>query len=461
MNPEPSQSPPTLCASQTPGVVGEQPALTLTVVIPVHNAAECLRSCLADLARSTVPFRECIVVDDGSTDDSAEVARRFGVKVISTNRRQGPAHARNLGAREATGDILLFLDADVGAHPDTLARILSAFQSDPTLDALIGSYDDSPDCQDFISQYRNLMHSFVHQTARTKACTFWSGCGAIRQEVFLDHAGFNEEYRRPAIEDIELGYRLQHAGRKLILDKTVLVKHRKRWTFWGLVKTDILDRGIPWTELILRERCMPNDLNLEISQRVSVALAFLLMLLTMLAAIWWRGYFITPLMAILFFLLSRYWLGSTSQPASTRAMLVMGAIVASIVWLSWTHHMLGILPPLLLGYLLLMLVRCYPCSSGRQRRTMEMILGGYIVAAVVFMISRLPAHILIFSLFLISALIVILNSRFYGFLAARQGKLFALAAIPFHLLYHVYNGISFLAGLTHYVCRKLTARFAR
>ncbi len=50
------------------------------------------------------------------------------------------------------------------------------------------------------------------------------------------------------------------------------MKHLKRWTFWGLVKTDVLDRGIPWTELILRDANMPDDLNLQLSQRVSVAL---------------------------------------------------------------------------------------------------------------------------------------------------------------------------------------------
>ena len=155
------------------------------------------------------------------------------------------------------------MDSDVCVHPDTLERLRQDFQADPTLDALIGSYDASPASPDFLSQYKNLMHYFVHQHGRQDACTFWSGCGAIRRELFLEHAGFDESYERPAVEDIELGYRLRKAGRKVLLDKGLQVKHLKRWTFWGLVKTDILDRGIPWTELILRDRRMPNDLNLE------------------------------------------------------------------------------------------------------------------------------------------------------------------------------------------------------
>ncbi len=60
-----------------------------------------------------------------------------------------------------------------------------------------------------------------------------------------------------------------------MLDRDLRVKHLKKWTFWGLLKTDVLDRGIPWTELILRDQRMPNDLNLQISQRVSIGLVYL------------------------------------------------------------------------------------------------------------------------------------------------------------------------------------------
>ena len=428
---------------------------SISVVIPVFNAAEYLRLCLSDLALSEETYFECIVVDDGSTDDSAEVAKQFGAKVLSTGGRLGPACARNLGARAAQGDILLFLDADVCPYPDILRRISGAFAEDSQLDALIGSYDDSPESKDFISQYRNLMHCFVHQHGRKQACTFWSGCGAIRRELFLQHAGFDESYGRPAIEDIELGYRLCQAQRKVVLDKDVLVKHLKRWTFWGLLRTDILDRGVPWTELILRDRHMPNDLNLELSQRVSVALAFVLMGVTAAAAVWWGGYFLTPLLAVLFLLLARYWLEPASQHRPKSVIVVMGLAIAAIVYLAYIHRMIGILPPLLLGCLLLVLRHRYAYADDRRRRLTGIILGAYVLGAITFMISYLPSHMLIFAFFLVAALIVVLNNQFYLFLAAKQGRLFALAAVPFHLLYHLYNGISFIVGLSHYAWRSL------
>ncbi|MFN3326320.1 MAG: glycosyltransferase family 2 protein [Bryobacteraceae bacterium] len=247
-------------------------SLTLSVVIPVFNAEKDLALCLQALAASSAGFHELIVVDDGSTDNSSEVARSFGAKLFHTKGRRGPAVARNLGAHLAEADLLFFLDADVCVHKDTLARILAAFESDPDLDALIGSYDDAPASKGFFAQYKNLQHAYVHQNAQERASTFWTGCGAIRRELFLAHGGFDENYRRPCIEDIELGCRLAEAGRKIRLDRSVQVKHLKAWSFRSMMLSDVFDRGIPWTRLILSRGSMPNDLNLKMAQRASVAL---------------------------------------------------------------------------------------------------------------------------------------------------------------------------------------------
>ncbi len=425
-------------------------ALSVSVVIPVHNDPAHLRSCLEHLARSSVAPFECIVVDDGSTDNTLEIAREFDVQTLSTEGRRGPAYARNLGAKAAKGEIVFFIDADVCVYPNTVERLLDNFEEDPEMDALMGSYDDSPHSQDFLSQYKNLMHCFVHQQSRRSACTFWSGCGAIRREVFLQHSGFDESYGRPAIEDIELGYRLARAGRKLVLDKELTVKHLKRWSFWGLLKTDILDRAIPWTELILRDRSMPNDLNLQVSQRVSVASTFLLLGMATLIAIYWRGYFLTPLFAMLFFLLARYWVEAAVRPQSKWVLVGVGGIVATIVSLAYMHHMMGLIPLVLLGCVLIFGRHRYAYSSERKRRVTGVVLAVYMLIAVIFVLAYLPKHALILSFLLVLLLIVILNNQFYLFLAAKRGRFFALAAIPFHLLYHFYNGISFLVGLLRY-----------
>jgi cellulose synthase/poly-beta-1,6-N-acetylglucosamine synthase-like glycosyltransferase len=174
-----------------------------------------------------------------------------------------------LGAQESSADVVLFLDADVEVRPDIVARVSQAFVQDPQLAALFGSYDDAPAATNFLSQYKNLLHHYVHQTAREEAFTFWTGCGAIRREVFLSLGGLDERYTRPAIEDIELGYRLRGAGHRVVLLKDLQVKHLKPWLAVQLVHTDFVRRALPWSELILRHRQFNNDLNIAWTSRLS------------------------------------------------------------------------------------------------------------------------------------------------------------------------------------------------
>jgi len=248
----------------------------ISVIVPVRNDPGHLRSCLESLAASRGADHEVIVVDDASTDDTAAVAAGLGARVLRLERRSGPAAARNRGAEAGRGEHLLFVDADVSVHPETVSQVATAFAADPGIDALFGSYDRRPGEANFLSQYKNLFHHFVHQQGSAEASTFWSGCGAIKRSVFLEMGGFDTSYARPCIEDIELGARLRRAGRRIVLRKEIQAKHLKRWTLPGIVRSDVWDRGVPWTELILRDRALPDDLNLKLAQRVSAALAYLL-----------------------------------------------------------------------------------------------------------------------------------------------------------------------------------------
>jgi glycosyltransferase involved in cell wall biosynthesis len=252
---------------------------TLSIIIPVYNGGSDLKRCLTALRGSSFGDWELIVVDDGSIDGSDELAGRSGARVIASRGRMGPAAARNMGAEMARGDYLLFLDADCVVQPDTLGLVVESFQTDPGLEALFGSYDDSPGAANFMAQYKNLFHHYVHQHGREEASTFWTGCGAMKRTRFLALGGFDiQRYRRPSIEDIDLGYRLKRAGGRIRLAKNIQVKHLKAWSFLAVLKSDIFDRGIPWTRLILRDRVFTGDLNLQIHNRVSVVATYGLLL---------------------------------------------------------------------------------------------------------------------------------------------------------------------------------------
>ena len=248
----------------------------VAAIVPVRNAGRHLDDCLVALRRANPAPAVIVVVADGEGDGGWRVTQDLGVRIVERAESGGPAAARNEGARHVRADdILLFIDADVVIPSDAVEKVQAAFSDDDMLAAVFGSYDDSPSQPNFYSQYRNLLHHYVHQTGREAASTFWGGFGAIRHAVFRAAGGFDEIYRRPSIEDVEFGYRLTRIGYRVRLCKTMQVRHLKRWTFLRTLKCDLFARAVPWTELICRERRMLNDLNLRHGSRVSVMLACL------------------------------------------------------------------------------------------------------------------------------------------------------------------------------------------
>jgi glycosyltransferase involved in cell wall biosynthesis len=369
----------------------------VSVVIPARNCPEQLEFCLGRLAASECTDYELIVADDASTDGTAMLAEELGAKVVRLETQEGPAGARNRGAQVATGEILYFVDADTGVHPTNIDTVIESFDADPGLDALFGSYDTEPTEPNLISQYRNLMHHFVHQQGSEEATTFWSGCGAMKRDVFLEHGGFDPGlYGRPAIEDIELGVRLVRDGHRIRVVKHLQVTHLKRWTLWNTIRTDVFDRGIPWTRLILREKNMADDLNTGMAQRVSLVLAYLGLALFCAGA--WRQ----PWLLVV-------------PPA---------ALLAVLGYDRWTLT-LGITP------------------GGRGIVTLVFL------ASVVGLVMLAPAWMAASSVVVL--LIVLLNVRFYAFFLRERGAFFATAVVPLHVLYFLYSGVAFGLGVLGHV----------
>jgi hypothetical protein len=207
----------------------------LSVIVPATNRPVTLDRCLAAIAAAVEGTDEVIAVVDPAG--------------------AGPAQARNLGARRASGDILVFVDADVVVHPDALAEIRAAFAADASLGGLFGCYDDAPAAAGVVSRFRNLLHHHVHSAAAGPADTFWAGLGALRRDTFLASGGFDaDRFRRPSVEDIELGMRLAARGVRVELSGDVLGTHLKRWGLAQMVRTDFCARGVPWVGLIVAAR---------------------------------------------------------------------------------------------------------------------------------------------------------------------------------------------------------------
>lgn len=233
-------------------------AVEFSVIVPAHQAAALLPETLEALSRSTLPRErwELLVSDDASQDDTNVIARRWADHVITlSGSPRGPGGARNAAAAHAIGRWLVFVDADVRVHEDTLERLAAVVTADPDLVGVFGSYDATPAAPGLLSEYRNLLHRYVHLCGAGDAETFWAGCGAVRRDAFEAVGGFNTtRFPRPQIEDIELGYRLRDQGGRIRLDPSIQATHLKCWRFWPMVRTDFRDRGLPWMQLLLERR---------------------------------------------------------------------------------------------------------------------------------------------------------------------------------------------------------------
>ena len=304
---------------------------TLAVVIPAYNAAATLPDCLTALARSNRQPDEIILFDDGSTDETAFIARAAGVRVIRGGiAKQGPAIGRNIAAAATNCSIIVFVDADVTVRPDALEKLEAPLLAGNAV-ASFGSYDDRPKSRRVAAIYANLRHHWIHQQGRSEAFTFWSGLGAISSGTFRAHRGFDPRFTQPSIEDVELGLRIIESGGHIKLVKQALGTHQKDWNLAQLWKTDIFRRAVPWAKLIREGRGHANDLNLSRRERAA-AIAAHLIWLAAAAFIWqpplWPAFALT---IAIYALLNAPFYAFLCQAAGPRA------VIAGI-FLHWCYH---------------------------------------------------------------------------------------------------------------------------
>lgn len=198
----------------------------VTVVVPARNAARTIGACLSALGRQRYPAGrfEVLVVDDGSRDGTGEVAARRGVRLLRINGR-GPAAARNAGARAASGDLVLFTDADCQPDPDWVPRMVAPFE-DPAVVATKGVYRTEQTTliarfvqAEYEEKYRRMAGFPTIDFVDTYAA-------AYRRDVFLQAGGFDERYTQAANEDLDLSYRLAELGYRMVFVADAVVVHR-------------------------------------------------------------------------------------------------------------------------------------------------------------------------------------------------------------------------------------------
>jgi len=196
-----------------------------SVIIPAYNSSRTLGASLAALEAQTVPRAqyEVIVVDDGSTDDTGAVAGSFPVHLIQQANR-GPAAARNRGAREARGAVLVYTDADCVPCTDWLAEMVQPLADAKTV-AVKGAYRTRQ--RSWVARFAQIefeeRYDLLQRAKRIDMVDTYAA--AYRKDVFLELGGFDEAFPAPNGEDMDLAYRLEAAGYRLAFNPRAIVFH--------------------------------------------------------------------------------------------------------------------------------------------------------------------------------------------------------------------------------------------
>lgn len=258
----------------------------ISVIVPAYNAADTLDNCLRALEAQTRPREryEVLVVDDGSTDRTPQVARKHDVRLIRQP-HAGPAAARNRGAADARGEILLFTDADCAPAPTWIAQLVAPFD-DPEVAGVKGTYRTHQ--PGLVARFVQLEYAHKYaRMARQETIDFVDTySAAYRRDVFLARGGFDTAYPVPSVEDQELSFRLARKGHRMVFVPEAIVYHRHDRTPGEYWRRKF--RIGYWKALLLRrhpERAI-HDSHTPQTLKVQIGLLGTILLLIPLAPLW-------------------------------------------------------------------------------------------------------------------------------------------------------------------------------
>ena len=201
----------------------------VSVIVCSYNGAKTLAQCLESLGKIDYPNFEVILVDDGSTDDTREIAARFPHVRYFHQTNHGLSHARNYGAAVAKGEIFAYTDSDCMADPDWLYYLLSTLLSGDY--AGVGGPNVSPPARNWVQAcVAAAPGGPSHVLLTDTVAEHIPGCNmAWYRWAFESIGGFDPEYHK-AGDDVDFCWRVQQAGHEIAFSPTALVWHYRRFT---------------------------------------------------------------------------------------------------------------------------------------------------------------------------------------------------------------------------------------
>ncbi len=197
-----------------------------SVIVPAYQATDVIGACVSALARQTLDRSryEIIVVDDGATDGTGDVARGAGADRVLCIPHGGPAAARNAGIEAAQGEIVLFTDADCEPAEDWVARMVAPLAA-PQIMGVKGTYRtrQSSLIARLVQLEFEIRYARMAELERIDFIDTYAA--AYRRTLLVEHGGFDKTFPIPSAEDVDLSFRLARAGHWLVFAPDAWVWH--------------------------------------------------------------------------------------------------------------------------------------------------------------------------------------------------------------------------------------------
>ncbi len=243
-----------------------------SVIVPAYNSEKTIFECINALLQQENSFEyEIIIVDDGSTDNTSKIIKNINSKRLkySWQKNSGPAKARNLGAKKAKGEIIIFTDSDCIATKNWLSEMIKPFK-DKKIVAVQGAYKTKQ--KNLIGKFGQIEIEERYEKMKKSKKLDWVGSysAAYRRELFNKLKGFDESFPIASGEDPELSYRVQKTGGKIVFNEKAIVYHTHPKNLAKYLKTKFFRayyRPLMYSkhkDKIINDSYTPQELKLQI-----------------------------------------------------------------------------------------------------------------------------------------------------------------------------------------------------
>ncbi len=279
--------------------------MKVSVIVPAYNSQKFISKCIEALLAQKYQCDdyEIIIIDDGSTDRTAEIVRAYPVKYLF-QKNQGPAAARNIGAKEAKGEIILFTDSDCVPSDNWIEEMIRPFE-EPEVMAVKGAYRNRQ--KSIMARFAQLeFEERFEMLKRAKSIDMIDTYSAgYRRSIFLQMGGFDTNFPVANNEDTELSYRMSKLNYKMVFNPEAIVYHLNhpnslarymKLKFWRGYWRMVVYKKFP--DKMLKDTYTPQTLKLQI------LFLFLLLAVIPFAIVSFKGIWLSVITAISFCMLS-------------------------------------------------------------------------------------------------------------------------------------------------------------